>query len=79
MLVERDGAVHDQRRAVLQAVALFARTLPVKDGVPSAEYEPRLRFFSDISEVGETSHFAGARSELPLGSRTRARMSQHSR
>jgi hypothetical protein len=38
------------------------------------EYEPRLRFFSDIPEIGETAHFAGIRLDLPVGSRTLLRV-----
>ncbi len=49
-------------------------SLPVGQGTLAAEYEPRLRFFSSIPEVGETSHFAAARLELPLGSRTLVRL-----
>jgi hypothetical protein len=63
------------RDQYLQLAPGVTATLPVKDGLLSAEYEPRLRFFSDIPEVGETSHFAGARLELPLGSRTLLRVS----
>ena len=47
---------------------------PVGDGMLTAEYEARLRFFSDIPQVGETSHMAGARLDLPLGSRTLVRL-----
>ncbi len=49
-------------------------TMPVRDGLLTAEYEARLRFFSDIPEVGDTSHLAGARLELPVGSRTFLRL-----
>jgi hypothetical protein len=50
-------------------------SMPVKDGLLTAEYEARLRYFSEIPQVGETSHFAGARLDLPLGSRTLVRLS----
>jgi len=40
----------------------------------AAEYEPRMRFFSNIEELGTTSHFAGARLDFPLGSRTLVRV-----
>ncbi len=49
-------------------------SMPVGHGLLSAEYEARLRYFSDIPEVGETSHLAGARLDLPLGSRTQLRL-----
>ena len=49
-------------------------SMPVGDGMLSAEYEARLRFFSDIPQVGETSHLAGARLDLPVGSRTLLRL-----
>ena len=49
-------------------------SMPVGHGLLSAEYEARLRYFSDIPEVGETSHLAGARLDLPLGSRTLLRL-----
>jgi hypothetical protein len=47
----------------------------VRDGQLSAEYEARLRFFSSIPQVGDPSHFVGARLELPLGARTLVRLS----
>jgi len=62
------------RDQYLQLAPGVTATLPLKDGLLSAEYEPRLRFFSEIPQVGETSHFAGARLELPLGSRTLLRV-----
>jgi hypothetical protein len=49
-------------------------SMPVADGMLSAEYEARLRYFSDIPQVGETSHLAGARLDLPVGSRTLVRV-----
>ena len=49
-------------------------SMPVGHGLLSAEYEARLRYFSEIPQVGETSHLAGARLELPLGSRTLLRL-----
>ena len=49
-------------------------SMPVKDGLLSAEYEARLRYLSEIPEVGEASHFVGARLDLPLGSRTLLRL-----
>jgi hypothetical protein len=47
---------------------------PVFTGRLAAEYEPRLRFFSDIPEIGETAHFAGIRLDLPVGTRTLLRV-----
>jgi len=49
-------------------------SMPLFQGLLAAEYEPRLRFFSDIPQVNETSHFAGARIETSLGSRTLLRL-----
>lgn len=49
-------------------------TFPVRDGLLTAEYEARLRYFSSIPQVGDTSHLAGARLELPIGSRTLLRL-----
>jgi hypothetical protein len=62
------------RDQYLQVAPGVTATLPLLHGQLSAEYEPRLRFFSSIPEVGETSHFAAARLELPLGSRTLFRL-----
>ncbi len=62
------------RDQYLQVGPGVTATLPVRDGLFSAEYEARLRFLTDIPEVGETSHFAGARLELPVGSRTQLRL-----
>jgi hypothetical protein len=47
---------------------------PVFTGRLTAEYEPRLRFFSDIPEIGETAHFAGVRLDVPVGTRTLLRV-----
>jgi hypothetical protein len=62
------------RDQYLQVAPGVTASLPIGQGTLAAEYEPRLRFFSSIPEVGETSHFAGARLELPLGSRTLVRL-----
>ena len=62
------------RDQYLQLAPGVTASMPVKDGLLTAEYEARLRYFSDIPQVGETSHFAGARLELPLGSRTLVRL-----
>jgi hypothetical protein len=62
------------RDQYLQVAPGVTASLPVGQGTLAAEYEPRLRFFSTIQEVGETSHFAGARLDLPIGSRTQLRL-----
>jgi hypothetical protein len=59
----------------LQVAPGVTASMPLFDGVLAGEYEPRLRFFSDIPEVNETSHFAGLRLELPVGSRAFVRVS----
>jgi hypothetical protein len=58
----------------LQVAPGVTATMPFLDGQLSAEYEPRLRFFSDIPLVNETSHFVGVRLELPVGARTLVRL-----
>src|SRR5574341_173253 len=68
---ESPAPVRDQ---YLQLSPGLTVSMPVKDGLLTAEYEARLRYLSDIPEVGEASHFAGARLELPLGSRTLVRL-----
>jgi hypothetical protein len=62
------------RDRYLQVAPGVTASMPLLQGLLAAEYEPRLRFFSDIPEVNETSHFAGARLELPVGSRTLVRL-----
>jgi hypothetical protein len=57
------------RERYLQVAPGLTATLPLRDGKVSADYEPRLRFFSSIPELGHTSHFASAKLELPLGTR----------
>ena len=47
------------RDQYLQVVPGVTASMPVRDGRLAAEYEPRLRFLSDIPQVNETSHFAG--------------------
>ncbi len=69
------GSQDPVRDQYIQVGPGVTATLPVRDGMLSAEYEARLRFLSDIPEVGETSHLLGARLELPLGSRTHVRLS----
>ncbi|HYN01399.1 MAG TPA: outer membrane beta-barrel protein [Vicinamibacteria bacterium] len=60
----------------LQVAPGVTASVPLIDGVLAAEYEPRFRFFSDIPLVNETSHFAGARYEVPIGSRVFLRLGQ---
>jgi hypothetical protein len=62
------------RDRYLQVAPGVTASMPLLHGLLAAEYEPHLRFFSDIPEVKETSHFAGARLELPVGSRTLMRL-----
>ena len=62
------------REQYLQVAPGVTASLPLFDGVLAAEYEPRLRFFADIPEVNETSHFAGVRFEMPVGTRTFVRL-----
>ena len=63
------------RDQYLQLAPGVTASAPLRDGSFMAEYEARLRYFSSIPQVGETSHLAGARLELPLGSRTLLRLS----
>lgn len=62
------------RDRYLQLAPGVLASIPVMDGQLVAEYEARLRYFSKIPQVGEASHFAGARLEVPLGSRTLVRL-----
>ncbi|HSD65726.1 MAG TPA: hypothetical protein VLF95_03440, partial [Vicinamibacteria bacterium] len=63
------------RDRYLQVAPGVTASMPLLQGLLAAEYEPRLRFFSDIPQVNETSHFAGARIEVPVGTRTLVRLS----
>lgn len=58
------------RARYLQVAPGVTASMPFLHGLLAAEYEPRLRFFSDIPQVNETSHFAGAKVDLPVGTRT---------
>lgn len=60
----------------LQLAPGLTAVLPLLDGRLSADYEPRLRFFSNIPELGHTSHLASAKLELPLGTRVVLRGSE---
>jgi hypothetical protein len=62
------------RDQYLQVGPGVSASMPVSDGMLTGEYEARLRYFSDIPEVGETSHLAGLRLDMPLGSRTLLRL-----
>jgi hypothetical protein len=62
------------RDQYLQLAPGVTASMPVRDGTLAMEYEARLRYLSDIPQVGETSHFAGARLETPIGSRTLLRL-----
>ncbi len=62
------------RDQYLQVAPGVTASMPVRDGLLAAEYEPRLRFFSDIPLVNETSHFAGLKLESPVGSRAFLRL-----
>ena len=64
------------RDQYLQVAPGVTASVPLIDGVLAAEYEPRFRFFSDIPLVDETSHFAGVRYEVPIGSRVFLRLGQ---
>ncbi len=57
------------RAHYLQVGPGLTASTPIFSGTLAAEYEPRFRFFSNVSSVSETSHLAGIRLELPLGSR----------
>jgi Putative beta-barrel porin 2 len=62
------------RDQYLQVAPGVTASMPLFHGLFAAEYEPRLRFLSDIPQVNETSHFAGARLEVAAGSRTLLRV-----
>lgn len=62
------------RTRYLQVAPGVRGTMPLLSGRFAAEYEPRLRFFSDIPEIGTTSHLAGASFEVPVGTRTLLRV-----
>jgi hypothetical protein len=68
------GTPEPTRARYLEVSPGVTATTPLMTGRLAAEYEPRLRFFSDIPEITKTSHFAGARFELSLGSRTLLRI-----
>lgn len=64
------------RDQYLQVAPGVTASLPLFDGVLTADYEPRFRFFSDIPLVGEPSQFAGVSYEVPIGSRVLLRLGQ---
>lgn len=61
----------------LQVTPSLGATAPLRDGRLSLAYEPRLRFFSSIPQLGNTSHLANARLELPVGTRVTMRAAYH--
>src|SRR5262249_14860561 len=61
----------------LQIGPAVSVALPIVDGTLSASYEPRLRFFSSLPEVGTPSHFANAGLDLPIGSRMAVHADYH--
>jgi len=63
------------RERYLQVGPAVSATTPLASGQLTADYEARLRFFATLPQVEKTSHFAGARLELPLGSRGTLRAS----
>jgi len=65
------------RDRYLQIAPGVTVSMPIARGELAADYEPRLRFFSTIPEVGETSHFASARLDVPIGSRTQLQLTHH--
>jgi hypothetical protein len=68
------GSPVPTRARYLQVAPGVTGTMPLLTGRFAAEYGPRLRFFSDIPEIGTTSHFAAARFEVPVGTRTLVRV-----
>jgi hypothetical protein len=62
------------RDQYLQVAPGVTASVPVRDGLLAAEYEPRMRFLSDIPLVNETSHFLGLKLETPVGSRALLRL-----
>jgi hypothetical protein len=73
VLFDSPTPVRDQ---YLQVAPGVTASMPLLQGLLALEYEPRLRFFSDIPQVNETSHFAGARIETAVGSRTLVRVGE---
>jgi hypothetical protein len=57
------------RERYLQVQPGVTAAAPLLGGQLALNYEPRLRFFSTNPALDYTSHFAGARLGLPLGSR----------
>jgi hypothetical protein len=62
------------RDQYIQVAPGVTASMPIRSAQLAAEYEPRMRFFSDIPLVNETSHFFGLRLEAPLGSRAFLRL-----
>jgi len=77
-IVDADVSAFDNpiptRDRYLQVTTGVTASMPFFTGLLAAEYEPRLRFFSSIPQVNDTSHFAGAKLEMPVGSRALVRL-----
>ena len=63
------------RERYLQIGPAVSATTPIFSGQLTADYEARLRFFASLPQVEKTTHLAGARLELPFGSRGTLRAS----
>jgi hypothetical protein len=61
----------------LQVTPSLTASTPLRDGQLAVAYEPRLRFFSSIPQLGNTSHFANAKLELPAGARVTLHAAYH--
>ncbi len=61
------------RARYLQVGPGATASMPLAAGLLVAEYEVRLRFFSNLPNVDQPTHMAGARLELPVGSRVTMR------
>ncbi len=62
------------RAHYLQVGPGITASAPLFGAMLAAEYEPRLRFFSNLPQAEETSHVAGVKLEAPLGTRTLLRL-----
>jgi hypothetical protein len=71
--VDADILAFDEPKPVrthyLQVGPGVTASTPISSGTLAAEYEPRFRFFSNVPQASDTTHLAGVRLELPLGSR----------
>jgi len=62
------------RDQYLQVAPGVSASMPLLSGHLAAEYEPRLRFFSDIPLVKEPSHLVSVGLEQPVGTRVFVRL-----